>query len=402
VNERTVSRAIVAFTVALAVGTLFFFWAELNWKNLGSRSAVAAVTLAGAALGAFFAQRMARRPTPIDWIHELVRTAMLVALVVGTGMLVAHLGDLSPGAAPSHVPNNQPTVSTRLFTTLMAISALLASSSVLPIWRHRHAVRTAADAPLSETLAACGAWLSLVVVVLGALGLIARVDLLRVLVPHASLVLALLVACVALSLGRAPRRLERTPLGFVISGGALATASLISGLTGFPIPGRDEHRDGDVCVAARHPGLFCDARATRATAYRARGVELRRVECRSTFQYNDERFLVVVGRDPTGRDHRGAELFVRVVGTPLERARAACEMLLSDRCQAPLSYPSELAGFTGLPARNILVPHESAGRLTFLAVTHEYPHGRSTTAGRRRIAVPYEVELATGRIVEAR
>jgi hypothetical protein len=50
----------------------------------------------------------------------------------------------------------------------------------------------------------------------------------------------------------------------------------------------------------------------------------------------------------------------------------------------------------------VLVPRESAGRLAFYAVTHDYPNGRGTTLGRRRILVPHEVELSTGRLLEAR
>jgi hypothetical protein len=174
-------------------------------------------------------------------------------------------------------------------------------------------------------------------------------------------------------------------------------------LTGFPLVDHETHRDADACLAADHPGLFLDARSSRVTAYRARGVALRRIECRTTFQYNDERHIAVVGRDPDGRDIAGRELFVRVVGNPLERARAACEILLADRCEAPLAYPSQIAGVAaGLPAGGALVPRESSGKLAFYAVTHDYPNGRGTTVGRRRILVAHEVELSTGRLLEGR
>jgi hypothetical protein len=96
------------------------------------------------------------------------------------------------------------------------------------------------------------------------------------------------------------------------------------------------------------------------------------------------------------------ELFVRVVGTPLERARAACEILLADHCETPLAYPSEISGLAVIPEGGVLVPHERAGRLAFFAVTNDYPHGRGTTLGRRRVVVAHEVDLSTGRLLDAR
>jgi len=403
VRERTLARSVVGLTVAVVTGSLFWIWGELNWKNLGSRHAVAGVALLGTALGGLFAVRMARRPTPIDWIHELVRTAMLASLVSGSGALVSRLGDSHPNAvAPSALANNQPNVSTPMFATLMVVATVIATSSVLPLWRHRHAVRTSPERPLGETLVASGAWLAAVVAVLGATGLVVGVELVRAFVLETVGGLVMIAAGMS-SLRRAtPGTLQRAPVAFAVSGGALAVLELVAGLTGFPLPGREAFRDASACLAAGHRGLFRDSRATRVTAYRTREVALRRVECRTTFQYNDERLAVVVGRTGAGRDLRGAELFVRVVGTPLERARAACEILLADRCQAPLAHPSELLGFSAVPERGLLVPHVRDGRLAFLAVTYEYPQGRQTTVGRRRVVVPHEVELATGTLVDGR
>ena len=178
--------------------------------------------------------------------------------------------------------------------------------------------------------------------------------------------------------------------------------SAVFAFSGFPLVDREVHRDEMACRAADHPGLFLDARSSRVTAYRARGVSLRRVECRTTFQYTDERHIAVVGRDPHGDDHQGAKLFVRVVGSPIERARAACEILLADRGEVPLAHASEVTGLAALPPGGVLVPRETAGRLAFFAVTHDYPNGRGTTLGRRRILVPHEIELSTGRVLETR
>jgi hypothetical protein len=400
VSERAFARLTVVATVGVVLGALFFVWAELNWKSLGSRAAVFGVTLAGAALGALWAFFMARRPTPIDWIHELVRTAMLAALVSGIGALVAHLGDLVvPGQAG--LGNNQPNTWTPLFVTLLVASTLVATSSVLPVWRHRHAVRVYGDRPHAETLAACGAWLGSVAFVFAVLGVVVEADLAHAFGPIAGLSVLLLLEFPFQFFAR-PRAFTRAASALAAVGAALAVLTGTFSLTGFPLVDREAHRDEVACRAADHPGLFLDARASRVTAYRARGAALRRVECRTTFQYNDERHIAVVGRDPHGDDHQGAELFVRVVGSPLERARAACEILLADRCEAPLAYPSEITGLASLPPGGVLVPRESAGRLAFYAVTHDYPNGRGTTLGRRRILVPHEVELSTGRLLEAR
>ncbi|HEX6764815.1 MAG TPA: hypothetical protein VF103_05040 [Polyangiaceae bacterium] len=402
-SERRLGRIAVALTLAVAIGTLFWIWAEFDWKNLGGRAGVVAVTAAGAALAALFGERMARRPTPIDWIHELVRTAMLVTLVSGIGMLVSYLGDAEPsGGAPAIVTNNEPDVSTPLFKTLMLAATVLAMTSVLPIWRHRHAVRTSRKRPLAETLVACGAWLAAVVAALCAVALSIGLELARVLVPHAMLALVMIAVGVVLFLRRMPRVREGVSYVFAVSGGVLATATAVVGLTGFPFPGRELYRNASACLAGARSGLLLDALATPVTAYRAAGISLRRIECRSTFQYNDERRTVVVGRDENDRDVFGAKLFVRVGGSPLERARAACEILLSERCEAPLAFPSELLGFSTVPEGDLLAPHERGGRLAFLAITYEYPHGRRTTVGRRRIVVPHEVDLATGALVDAR
>jgi hypothetical protein len=401
VSERTLARTVVVATIGIAIGTLFFVWAELNWKNLGNRTAVAAVATGGAVLGGLWAFRMARRPTPIDWIHELVRAAMLAALVSGTGALVSHLGDLVvPGTEPG---NNQPNAWTPLFVTFLVAATLVATSSVLPVWRHRHAVRVHGERPLAETLSACGAWLAAVAFVLASLGAVVEADLARPFAPVAAVSLVLLALFGVQAQRRETPRSSRTSLVLAVSGGALAAFSLTFALTGFPLVDRETHRDAGACRAADHPGLFLDARASRVTSYRARGVALRRVECRTTFQYNDERHITVLGRDANGRDIGGKELFVRVVGSPLERARAACEILLADRCEAPLAYPSQIAGVAaGLPAGGALVPRESSGKLAFFAVTHDYPNGRGTTVGRRRILVAHEVDLSTGRLVEGR
>jgi hypothetical protein len=199
-----------------------------------------------------------------------------------------------------------------------------------------------------------------------------------------------------------PRAFGRAAVAFAAVGAALAVLTGVFALSGFPFVDREVHRNEMACREADHPGLFLDARASRVTAYRARGVSLRRVECRTTFQYNDERHIAVVGRDAHGDDHQGAKLFLRVVGSPLERARAACEILLADRCEAPLAYPSEIYGLASIPEGGVLVPHERAGRLAFFAVTHDYPHGRGTALGRRRVAVAHEVDLTTGRLLDAR
>jgi hypothetical protein len=401
VSERALARVVASATVAIAIGWLFYVWAELNWKNLGNDAAVAGVTLGGAVLGALWAFRLAGRATPIDWIHELVRTAMLATLVAGVGALVAHLGDLVP-PGQAELGNNQPNVWSSRFVTLLVAATLVATSSVLPIWRHRHAVRVYGDRPLAETLAACGAWLSGVAFVFAAIGAVVEADLARPFVPVALFSLLLIASFALVAQRRASRSFDRSALVLAASGTVLGAVTLVFGLTDFPLVDRQNHRDRNACRAADHPGLFLDARSSRVTAYQARGVALRRVECRTTFQYNDERHIAVVGRDAEERDHQGVELFVRVVGTPLERARAACEILLADHCETPLAYPSEISGLAVIPEGGVLVPHERAGRLAFFAVTNDYPHGRGTTLGRRRVVVAHEVDLSTGRLLDAR
>ncbi len=400
-SERALGRVVVAAAVGAAFGTLFFVWAELNWKNLGSRTVVAGVALGGGTLAALWAFRVARRPTPIDWIHELVRTAMLAALVCGAGALVTHLGDLSvPGSKPG---SNQPNAWTPLFVTFLVAASVAFTSSVLPAWRYRHAVRVHGERPLSDTFVACGVWLSAVAFVFAFLGAIIEADLARPFVPVAALAIMLFAGFALVSLRREPPRFARSLVVLAAFGSTLAAFTLTFAFTGFPLADREADRDADACRAAEHPGIFLDARASRVTAYRARGVGLRRVECRTTFQYNDERHIAVVGRDAEGRDLAGKELFVRVVGSPLERARAACEILLADRCEAPLAYPSQIAGVAaGLPTGGALVPHEQSGKLAFFAVTHDYPNGRGTTVGRRRILVAHEIDLSTGRLLDAR
>jgi hypothetical protein len=143
---------------------------------------------------------------------------------------------------------------------------------------------------------------------------------------------------------------------------------------------------------ATNGGLVERLHSEKISEYAAPGLSLERLVCKLSFQYSDEETRLVYGKLPDGSALHGESLFARVKGAPLERARAARELLLSGDCDELISAEEALQ-YT--PSFMVAGPVERDGKLIFNCLHHNYTYGRGTTVGMMNEPTRYVVDLRT-------
>jgi hypothetical protein len=360
--------------VATVFGVIAWAWGILSWKLTGSPATARDIALGLFVLIAVLCYLgVQRKPS-----RALKFLAIALPIVVPTcGGCLTSVSDFNPGGGVNFaLANNTPTNQSAGLATLLFGGMLVGLSAIWPL---RRAARTDNGDDISRLVLLSGVWLlaSLAVIFWLFRCVPLRID--RWLVPEAALGVVLTLLGVAM---RRPRRWRTCAgLGVGVTVGAL-WIWIISGRS--PVA-RCEREAG---------GLLVKWQTTAVTAYRAHGVELQQVVCKTTLQYSNEETRMTFGTVPDGSVLYGASLFTRVSGSPLERARAARDLLLVDDCDE-LALPDDSTVRALAPRIRVQAPVENDGKLIFYCLHHDYMYGRGTTVGMMIEPTRYEVDLHT-------
>jgi hypothetical protein len=381
-------RTCTVLVLASVMATLAWLWAHLTIRG-GSPNFITIFVFVVYVFVWFFSTQ--RRPTnALGVILTLTQLA-----VSGCANSCNALADYNPGGGISfEMANNLPQVHDQGFSVFMLGGGVIGLSALVPLFYFLHFAQAPIPSRESQArvLGSLGLWLALVVVVLVGLGRATELALARYFLPHVILAMALLVTSLWLS---SHRRWYQT-VTVILAGGFSLFVAWFGVVTPWHLPSRLDRDNARLCAEGH--GLVRSAGYVGVREYQAPGLSLRRIDCRMTGQYNDEKRFVVVGSDADGNEHLGPELFARTNGNAEQRARAACDTLLAGFCEQVLlgSENSYYLGATRVD--QISPPREEGGGIVFFATRPDYLYGMNTTLGKSHVVTRYDVDLRTSRI----